>query len=120
MIPACASPHINSPNADTANMLFLGTSGLSSISDMSDRRQKLPPSSVSVLQPMVNPSGIRQIRQVTSIAPPELGNNLHRISRSCQVILLPISDSGTKGASMFKMSWKLGDASIAGGRGDSR
>src|ERR1035437_5981172 len=90
MIPACAAPHINSPNADTANMLFLGTSGLSSISDMSDRRQKLPPSSVSVLQPLVNPSGIRQIRQVTSIAPPELGNNLHRISRSCQVILLPI------------------------------
>src|ERR1035438_7977669 len=66
MIPACAAPHINSPNADTANMLFLGTSGLSSISDMSDRGQKLPPSSASVLQPMVNPSGIRQIRQVTS------------------------------------------------------
>src|ERR1035441_9160431 len=89
MIPACAAPHINSPNADTANMLFLGTSGLSSISDMSDRGQKLPPSSASVLQLMANSSGIRQIRQVTSI-PPELGHNRHRISRRCQDRLLPV------------------------------
>src|ERR1039457_3074271 len=86
MIPACAAPHINSPNADTANMLFLGTSGLSSISDMSDRGQKLPPSSASVLQLLANSSGISQI---TSI-PPELGHNRHRISRRCQDRLLPV------------------------------
>jgi hypothetical protein len=37
-----------------------------------------------------------------------------------EVMLLPSSDSATEWANVFEMSWKLGDASIASERGDSR